>query len=69
MEKIIKFPAAPLLLPVVFPTKVVMNFGEPILFSGDTSREYLVAEKVDMVKDKIKDLIAEGLKQRKGIFS
>ena len=46
-----------------------MNFGEPILFSGDTSREYLVAEKVDIVKDKIKDLIAEGLKQRKGIFS
>lgn len=69
LEKIIKFPAAPLLLPVVFPTKVVMNFGEPILFSGDTSREYLVAEKVDIVKDKIKDLIAEGLKQRKGIFS
>lgn len=68
LERLTKFPAAPMLFPFIFPTKVIINFGEPMLFTGDVSREYLVAEKVDLVKEKINELIAKGLKQRKGIF-
>lgn len=69
LQKLIKFPAAPALIPFIFPSKVIMNFGKPMYFEGDISREYQVQEKVNEVKNEIKRLIEVGKKQRKGIFS
>jgi 1-acyl-sn-glycerol-3-phosphate acyltransferase len=70
LQKIIKFPAAPALLPFILPSKVIMNFGEPMHFRGDEDlREYQVEEKVHKVKREVKRLMEVGLKQRKGIFS
>ncbi len=69
LQKLMKFPAAPALIPFVFPSKVIMNFGKPMYFDGDISREYQVQEKVNEVKSEIKRLIEVGKKQRKGIFS
>jgi 1-acyl-sn-glycerol-3-phosphate acyltransferase len=70
LQKVIKFPAAPALIPFIFPSKVIMNFGTPLHFRGDeNTREYQVEEKVQHVKQEIIRLIETGLKQRKGIFS
>ncbi|MEZ5053850.1 MAG: lysophospholipid acyltransferase family protein [Chitinophagales bacterium] len=69
LQKLMKFPAAPALIPFVFPSKVIMNFGKPMYFDGDISREYQVQEKVNEVRSEIKRLIEVGKKQRKGIFS
>ena len=69
LQRLIKFPAAPALIPFVFPSKVIINFGKPMFFEGDTSREYQVQEMVDEVKREIKNLMNIGLQQRKGIFS
>lgn len=69
LQRLIKFPAAPALIPFVFPTKVVINVGKPMYFEGDTSREYQIIEKVNEVKAEINRLIDIGKKQRKGIFS
>lgn len=68
VQKLIGFPAAPMLLPFVFPTKVIINIGKPIYFSGDITREYQVQEKVDEVKAEVKKLMNIGLEQRKSIF-
>jgi 1-acyl-sn-glycerol-3-phosphate acyltransferase len=68
LQKLIKFPAAPALIPFVFPTKVIMNFGKPMFFEGDASREYEVEAMVDEVKKEIKLLMNTGLSQRKSIF-
>jgi hypothetical protein len=57
-----------MLLPFVFPTKVIINIGKPIYFSGDITREYQVQEKVDEVKAEVKKLMNIGLEQRKSIF-
>jgi len=68
LQKILKFPSAPALIPFVFPTKVIMNFGKPMFFKGDASREYEVEAMVDEVKKEIKLLMNIGLAQRKSIF-
>lgn len=68
LQKLIKFPAAPMLIPFVFPTKVIINVGKPMYFEGDASREYQVQEMVDQVKTEINHLVTKGLKQRKSIF-
>jgi 1-acyl-sn-glycerol-3-phosphate acyltransferase len=55
------------LLPL--PVKFRIHFGEPILFSGDASEEDgEVERKVEVVKDAIRGLIAEGLEARRGWF-
>ena len=68
IQKLIKLPAAPMLIPVVFPAKVYINIGKPMYFEGDASREYQVQEMVDQVKAEVVRLIDVGLKQRKSIF-
>ena len=68
LQRFIKFPAAPALIPFVFPSKVIINYGKPMYFEGDASREYEVETMVDEVKNEIKSLINKGLSQRKSIF-
>ena len=51
------------------PVKYHMHFGEPLRFEGDSRDEDAVIEqKVDVVKDALRALLARGLEQRKGIF-
>ena len=64
------FPWLGLLGLVPLPAKYHMEFGEPLRFEGDPSEEDVAIEqKVEVVKDAISDLLQQGLRHRKGIFS
>lgn len=69
LQKLTRFPAAPALIPFVFPTKVIINIGKPMYFEGDGSREYQVYAMVESVKKEIQHLMDLGLRERKGVFS
>ncbi|TJY64763.1 acyltransferase family protein [Sinimarinibacterium sp. CAU 1509] len=58
-------PVGPLL---PLPARVHITFGEPMYFEGDSESEERVTERVELVKDRIRDLIDAGLKQRTSIF-
>jgi 1-acyl-sn-glycerol-3-phosphate acyltransferase len=52
------------------PVKFHIHFGNPIQFEGDPNEEdSAVQERVDVVKDEIRRLIADGLASRKSWFS
>ncbi|MCB0508681.1 MAG: lysophospholipid acyltransferase family protein [Chitinophagales bacterium] len=68
LQKLTKFPAAPALIPFVFPSKIYINIGKPMFFNGDSNREYQVQAKVNEVKREIESLIDVGLNQRKSVF-
>lgn len=54
---------------VPLPVKFRIHFGTPLLFEGDPSEEDAeVQRKVEVVKDAIRGLIAEGLAERRGWF-
>jgi 1-acyl-sn-glycerol-3-phosphate acyltransferase len=54
---------------VPLPVKFRLHFGEPLVFDGDPSEEDAEVErKVEVVKDAIRGLIAEGLEARQGWF-
>jgi 1-acyl-sn-glycerol-3-phosphate acyltransferase len=54
---------------VPLPVKFRLHFGEPLYFEGDPSEEDAEVErKVDVVKDAIRGLVAEGLEARRGWF-
>ena len=55
---------------VPLPVKFRLRFGEPLYFDGDPGDEDAeVQKKVDVVKDALRGLIAEGLAERRGWFS
>lgn len=68
LAKLLGVPYIPVgpLLPL--PARVYLNFGEPMYFEGDCGNETEVAERVEAVKDRIRELIDTGLKQRSNIF-
>ena len=54
---------------VPLPVKFRLHFGAPLVFSGDPNEEDAEIErKVEVVKDAIRGLIAEGLEARRGWF-
>jgi len=55
------FPLAPLL---PLPAKVFLNFGKPMHFANDAKNEGVVEQRVEKVKDAIRDLIETGMAQR-----
>ena len=64
------FPWLGLLGFVPLPVKFRLRFGEPLRFEGDPHDDDAVMEKkVDVVKDAIRGLVAEGLAERRGWFS
>lgn len=69
LANMLGIPYVPLTLPVIWPAKVVINFGEPIFFDDEVRGEDAVTERVEKVKDAIRGLIDKGLKERKGVFS
>ena len=52
------------------PVKYRMYFGEPLHFDGDAADDdAAIQEKVDVVKDSIEGMLANGIRERKGIFT
>lgn len=68
LAKALGMPYAPIVLPVLLPTKVYLHFGEPMYFEGDNLSEREIREKVDIVKERINQLIQLGLAKRQHIF-
>lgn len=68
LAKILAVPYIPLALPAILPSKVYIHFGKPMYFEDGEFTEAEVKEKVDAVKEEIKQLIKEGLQKRKSIF-
>jgi 1-acyl-sn-glycerol-3-phosphate acyltransferase len=66
------FPIVPqVLLPggqLPLPTKYHLTFGEPLHFAGDPDDDALVAERVGLVETTISGMLAEGLRERRGVF-
>jgi 1-acyl-sn-glycerol-3-phosphate acyltransferase len=54
---------------VPLPVKYQIEFGEPLTFEGDpTEEDSAIREKVEVVKDVIRGMIAAGLERRQGWF-
>jgi len=78
LGKLIGAPALPITLTfpllgplaiVPLPVKFRLHFGEPLHFEGDPHDEdAAIEERVDVVKDSIRNLIQEGLDERQGWF-
>lgn len=68
LAKILGLPYVPLTIPVPLPSKVYLNFGEPLTFEGNIDSEQQVVDNVEKVKDSIRALIDKGLSQKKGWF-
>lgn len=67
--KVFGMPSFPVILPMVFPTKVYIHFGKPLYFDQeDGDRESDITDKVELVKTEIRNLIDLGLNKRKRIF-
>jgi 1-acyl-sn-glycerol-3-phosphate acyltransferase len=64
----LNLPAAPLLIPVIWPTKVIIHVGEPMYFEKAVDREDILEAYVEDVKREVDRLINLGLKKRKNIF-
>jgi 1-acyl-sn-glycerol-3-phosphate acyltransferase len=59
----------PLGVPFALPVKYHLHFGEPLHFSGrEDEEDDAIAAKVAQVKQAIAELLAEGLRSRRGIF-
>ena len=69
IAKMLGLPSAPILLPAILPSKVIINIGEPMYFDPGIGHEVMLERYVDDVKDEIGRLIQKGLKERKGVFS
>jgi 1-acyl-sn-glycerol-3-phosphate acyltransferase len=50
------------------PTKYHLEFGKPLDFSGDPHDDSSVHQCVELVKSTIADMLAEGLRERRGVF-
>lgn len=66
LEKLLRWPAFPMLLPIVFPSKVVINIGKPMHFDSNIERESDLYREVDIVKEEIHRLTMEALEIRNG---
>lgn len=64
----LRLPSAPLVLPAVLPTKVIIHIGEPMYFEKAVDREDLMQAYSNDVKLAIRNLVDKGLEKRKGIF-
>ncbi|WP_241696096.1 lysophospholipid acyltransferase family protein [Solimonas terrae] len=68
LAKLLGLPYVPLgpLLPL--PARVYLNFGEAMCFDKTASCEEEVTARVELVKDKIRELIDRGLAERTSVF-
>lgn len=68
LAEMLGIPYFPVAAPMVFPAKVILNFGEPMHFPNDEVPEDEVTERVETVKAAISNLIDKGLSERKRLF-
>lgn len=68
LARMLGVPYVPVALPFPLPAKVILNFGQPMQFSGEDPSEEQVTTQVEEVKAQISDLIDLGLSERKRIF-
>src|SRR5690554_6974739 len=68
LAKALGVPYVPIALPVIFPVKVRLNFGDPMYFDNSEIPEEQVTERVEAVKAEIRKLIDKGLSEREGLF-
>jgi 1-acyl-sn-glycerol-3-phosphate acyltransferase len=68
LAKTLGLPYAPLVMPMLLPTKVFLHFGEPMYFEGENLSESETKAKVEHVKQRIRELINLGLAKRQHIF-
>ncbi len=70
LARLLGMPAFPLVLtPVPLPVRYHIEFGEPMWFSGRPHDEdRVVAARVERVKERLRAMIADGLRRRSGIF-
>ncbi len=62
-------PLTPTLIPLPLPAKVHILFGEPLHFEGrGDDDDEVIAPMVTQVEDSVRELIARGLRKRKGVF-
>jgi len=64
LAKMLSVPYVPITVPIPLPAKVYLNFGKPMIMTGNLDDEDEMKEKVEEVKLAINDLIKEGLTQR-----
>lgn len=68
LAKLLGVPYVPIAMPFIFPAKVILNFGEPMYFDDNVVDEEHITERVDVIKNKISQLLDDGLRERKRLF-
>jgi 1-acyl-sn-glycerol-3-phosphate acyltransferase len=68
LAKLIGVPTFPLVIPVLWPTKVILHFGEPLYFEGEESTEEQIGKNVKVVKAAVKKLIDLLFSKRENLF-
>jgi 1-acyl-sn-glycerol-3-phosphate acyltransferase len=64
LQKFLDFPAAPLLVPYLFKSKVIIKIGKPMYFDEKESQEHEINAEVFKVKEEVDKLIKEALEIR-----
>lgn len=59
LEKFLRFPAAPLLVPYVFKSKVIIKIGKPMYFDAKEGADYEAGIEVSKVKKEVDKLMSE----------
>ncbi len=68
LAKLLGIPYAPVAPPIPLPARVYLNFGKPMHFKDGKIPEAKVTERVEKVKDEIRNLIDKGLAERTKIY-
>jgi len=68
LGKMIGLHAFPMVIPVLWPTKVFIHFGKPLYFNGEEMTDDIVSENVRKVKSEVRRLIDQGLEKRENLF-
>ncbi len=64
LEKILRFPAAPLLVPYIFKSKVIIKIGKPMYFDAKEGPDYEAGIEVSKVKKEVDKLMNEAIEIR-----
>ncbi|MFT4046620.1 MAG: lysophospholipid acyltransferase family protein [Solimonas sp.] len=68
LAKLLGLPYVPLSPPLPLPARVYLNFGEAICFDRAAYSEEDVTARVELIKDRIRELIDRGLNERTSVF-
>lgn len=68
LAKCFGLPYLPLAFPLPLPARIYLNFGAPMWFDEGATTEADIDHRVEQVKARITELMADGLAQRKTIF-